>query len=65
MQGNQVRRWNEMDESVGTLQFTTIGDIIKKHREQASLSITQLSNLSGYTRASFPKSNWEIPNDQS
>ena len=36
-----------MDENVGTLQFTTIGDIIKKHREQANLSITQLSNLSG------------------
>lgn len=55
MQGNQVRRWNEMDESVGTLQFTTIGDIIKKHREQASLSITQLSNLSGVHKGVISK----------
>ncbi|MEJ8546386.1 helix-turn-helix domain-containing protein [Brevibacillus borstelensis] len=36
-----------MKESVHTLEFTTIGDVIKKYREQSDLSISQLARLSG------------------
>lgn len=44
-----------MEESVSTLQFTTIGDVIRRYREQANLSITQLANLSGVHKGVISK----------
>ncbi|USG66424.1 helix-turn-helix domain-containing protein [Brevibacillus ruminantium] len=44
-----------MEESVSTLQFTTIGDVIKRYREQANLSITQLANMSGVHKGVISK----------
>lgn len=44
-----------MEESVSTLQFTTIGDVIKKYREQSNLSISQLAKVSGVAKGVIAK----------
>lgn len=44
-----------MGESVSTLQFTTIGDVIKKYREQSNQSISQLAKVSGVSKGVISK----------
>ncbi|QQE74401.1 helix-turn-helix transcriptional regulator [Brevibacillus composti] len=44
-----------MGESVSTLQFTTIGDVIKKYREQSNQSISLLAKVSGVSKGVISK----------
>ncbi|WP_134687202.1 helix-turn-helix domain-containing protein [Brevibacillus migulae] len=44
-----------MQGGVNVLLYTTIGDIIRKYRERANLSITQLANLSGLSKGAVSK----------
>lgn len=44
-----------LGESVHTLHFTTIGEVIKKYREQWKLSISQLAKISGVAKGVIAK----------
>ncbi|MGN7471077.1 helix-turn-helix domain-containing protein [Brevibacillus sp. SAFN-007a] len=44
-----------LGESVRTLHFTTIGEVIKKYREQGNLSISQLAKISGVAKGVIAK----------
>lgn len=42
-------------ESVHTLEFATIGDVLKKYRKQSNLSISQLARLTGVHKGVIAK----------
>ncbi|WP_340701549.1 helix-turn-helix transcriptional regulator [Brevibacillus borstelensis] len=44
-----------MKESVHTLEFATIGDVLKKYRKQSNLSISQLARLTGVHKGVIAK----------
>lgn len=44
-----------MGVDTNVLLYTTIGDVIKNHRKQANLSLTQLANLSGVSKGVISK----------